>query len=78
VPADHGYEPYRELPGEVALRNCPFHVLSQESPGIVCGMNRAFIDGVVRGLGNDTVDVALEPTPGRCCVRLRSPSSQGR
>jgi hypothetical protein len=34
-------------------------------------MNRAFIDGLVRGLGNETVEVALEPTPGECCVVLR-------
>ena len=73
VLAGQGYEPFREGRGEVALRNCPFHVLSQESPGLVCGMNRAFIDGLVRGLGNDTLEVALEPAPGRCCVKLRVP-----
>lgn len=73
VLAAQGYEPFREARGEVVLRNCPFHSLSQESPDLVCGMNRAFIDGLVRGLGNDTLEVALEPAPGRCCVVLRMP-----
>jgi len=78
VLSDHGFEPFREERGEVALRNCPFHELSQESPDLVCAMNREFIDGLVRGLGNDTLEVALEPAPGRCCVKLRSPAATMR
>jgi predicted ArsR family transcriptional regulator len=73
VLARHGYEPYLEDRGRVALRNCPFHTLSQESPELVCGMNRAFIEGLVRGLGNDTLEVELDPAPGRCCVKLATP-----
>jgi hypothetical protein len=34
-------------------------------------MNREFIDGFLRGLGNESVEAALEPTPGECCVKLR-------
>jgi hypothetical protein len=34
-------------------------------------MNRHFIEGIVRGIGNRTVEAALEPTPGQCCVVLR-------
>jgi hypothetical protein len=37
-------------------------------------MNQAFIDGLLRGLGNETVEAALECTPGDCCVTLRAPS----
>lgn len=67
---DSGYEPYRTESG-IRLYNCPFHVLARQAPDLVCRMNHAFIDGIVRGLGNRTVNVALEPTPGECCVVLR-------
>jgi predicted ArsR family transcriptional regulator len=71
----YGYEPYRAHTGEVALRNCPFHALATESPDVVCEINRAFIDGLVRGLGNDSIEVALEPERDRCCVKLRTTST---
>lgn len=70
---DHGFEPYRRGPHEVALRNCPFHSLAREAPELVCRMNQAFIDGLLRGLGNDTVEALLESEPGDCCVTLRAP-----
>jgi predicted ArsR family transcriptional regulator len=76
VLSDYGYEPYRDEEGRVALRNCPFHLLSQKSPGLVCGVNQAFIDGMLRGLGNESVDALLEPTPGQCCVKLQAPSKE--
>jgi predicted ArsR family transcriptional regulator len=68
---DAGYEPYRQEGGAIRLYNCPFHVLARQAPELVCAMNRAFVDGLVRGLGNETVEVALEPKPGECCVVLR-------
>ena len=68
----HGFEPYEEEEGIVALRNCPFHALAQRSPHLVCGMNQAFVDGILRGLGNQTVEALLDPCPGRCCVKLRN------
>jgi predicted ArsR family transcriptional regulator len=67
---EHGFEPYRQGQ-ELRLRNCPFHALSRYAPDVVCAMNRAFIEGLVRGIGNENVDVALEPKPGQCCVALR-------
>lgn len=67
---EHGFEPYRQGQ-ELRLRNCPFHALSRYAPDLVCAMNHAFIEGLVRGIGNETVDVALEPKPGQCCVTLR-------
>jgi predicted ArsR family transcriptional regulator len=69
---DHGFEPYRPGPDEVALRNCPFHSLAREAPELVCRMNQAFIDGLLRGLGNETVEALLECDPGNCCVTLRA------
>lgn len=71
---EYGFEPYREDDGTVSLRNCPFHTLSRQAPELVCGLNRDFIDGLLRGLGNDGVEAALVPTPGECCVKLRAPA----
>lgn len=69
----YGYEPYRPARTTVALRNCPFHALADQAPELVCAMNRSFIDGVLRGLGNDSVEAVLECKPGDCCVTLRAP-----
>jgi predicted ArsR family transcriptional regulator len=68
-----GYEPYRDA-GTVRLRNCPFHSLAEQSRDLVCGLNRELVQGVVTGLGNDTLDVALAPLPDGCCVQLRPPN----
>lgn len=70
VLSDHGFEAYRDA-DEVTLRNCPFDALSRYAPELVCGMNQAFIEGLIRGLGNETVDADLEVKPGQCCVTLR-------
>lgn len=69
---EYGFEPYRQGSGAVALRNCPFDRLARQAPELVCGLNRGFIDGLLRGLGNDSVEAALEPHEGRCCVVLRA------
>lgn len=68
-----GYEPYRDERGGVRLRSCPFHALAEQERPLVCGMNERLIRGIVRGLGNDTVDVVLDPVVGGCCVRLEAP-----
>jgi predicted ArsR family transcriptional regulator len=68
VLARHGFEPWQDEGGAVRLRNCPFHQLAAEHPGLVCGMNLALIEGVVAGLGADDMVPALDPGPGRCCV----------
>ncbi|MDP9222557.1 MAG: transcriptional regulator [Actinomycetota bacterium] len=73
VLADRGYEPYRDQGGAVHLRNCPFHALAEESRPLVCRLNRELVGGLVSGLGNkslEVVQVALEPQPRQCCVRL--------
>jgi predicted ArsR family transcriptional regulator len=74
--AEHGYEPYRPAPDVVALRNCPFHSLAQQSPELVCSMNRSFIDGLLRGLGNRSAHAVLECTPGDCCVTVAAGRSR--
>jgi predicted ArsR family transcriptional regulator len=72
---DLGFEPYRAgrtREEAVELRNCPFHRLARQHPDLVCRINHAFIGGLLAGLGCTTVDASLEPTPGQCCVKLRS------
>jgi predicted ArsR family transcriptional regulator len=75
VLARHGFEPSREAPTCVRLRNCPFHPLTTKAPELVCGINRAFIAGVLTGLEANTVTAVLAPAPGACCVELRPAAS---
>jgi predicted ArsR family transcriptional regulator len=68
-----GYEP-RVEGDDVALVNCPFHLLAREHTELVCGMNLRLIDGVLDGVGTTGLTAHLHPTPARCCVRLESGS----
>ncbi|HEX7246468.1 MAG TPA: helix-turn-helix domain-containing protein [Actinomycetota bacterium] len=72
VLSDRGYEPYTDERA-VRLRSCPFHELAEQSRDLVCGLNRELVQGIVSGLGNETLDVALAPVPDECCVQLRPP-----
>ncbi|MEU7912425.1 helix-turn-helix transcriptional regulator [Microbispora bryophytorum] len=66
-----GYEPYEE-DGRVRLRNCPFHVLAESHPLLVCSMNLALCEGMLAGLGETGVAALLDPRPGECCVAFTS------
>jgi len=70
--AERGFEPARESPGRLRLRNCPFHPLTAEAPDLVCGLNHAFISGLMDGLQASGVDAVLDPRTGECCVELRT------
>jgi predicted ArsR family transcriptional regulator len=70
VLAGHGFEPRRDDPTTVRLRNCPFHPLAARAPELVCGITHAFLDGFLTGLGAPATQAQLIPTPGECCVRL--------
>jgi predicted ArsR family transcriptional regulator len=72
VLARHGFEPARETPTCVRLRNCPFHPLAEQATDLICGLNHAFLGGLVAGLEADAVQAVLDPRPGECCVELRS------
>ena len=65
----YGFDPGRHGE-EVRLRRCPFHALVQEHMVLVCGVNVAFLDGLVVALEASGIDVRLDPVPGRCCVVL--------
>lgn len=67
-----GYLP-RQDGDEIVLTNCPFHALAQEHTDLVCGLNLAFIEGVVAEVGRPPrLDARLVPTEGLCCVRVSS------
>lgn len=55
----------------VVLANCPFHRLVVDHPQTVCLLNLHLVRGAAAACGEADVEVALEPTPGRCCVTLR-------
>ena len=65
-----GFEPVRETPDLLCLRNCPFHPLAAKAPELVCGINHAFLSGLLAGLNATTVHATLVPRPGACCVEL--------
>lgn len=72
--AETGYEPYRGDDGCLRVRNCPFHSLAEQDRDLVCGMNERLVEGIVRGLGNESLDVVLDQVPGECCVRVEKPA----
>jgi predicted ArsR family transcriptional regulator len=69
VLAERGYAPFADQ-GEIRLANCPFHQLAQDHRELVCGMNRALIQGILEGLQTTDVTASLDPRPGHCCVAL--------
>jgi predicted ArsR family transcriptional regulator len=67
--AAQGYQPY--LDGVVMrLRNCPFHVLANQHPPLICGMNLAFVQGLLEAAGARGLAARLDPQPGDCCVTI--------
>lgn len=64
-----GFEPRHEG-DNLVLANCPFHSLAQVDPELVCGLNEAFIAGIIEGAEATTKRALLDPAPGRCCVTL--------
>lgn len=73
----YGYEPYREPGGALRMRNCPFHVLSRDYRGLVCGMNLSLMEGVLAGLNAGGIEAVLDPQPGMCCVVFRRQPEDG-
>lgn len=64
-----GFEPRRDG-GRIVLANCPFHSLAERNPALVCGLNEAFVAGVIDAAG-EAKRAVLDPEPGRCCVALQ-------
>ena len=73
---ERGYEPYRDDIGCVHLRSCPFHELAERDRDFVCTLNQRLVEGIVRGLGNETLDVVLGPATEECCVVVEPPAAR--
>jgi predicted ArsR family transcriptional regulator len=58
----------------VTLRNCPFDRVARDHRDLVCGTNRALMEGVVASLGSNRIRATFDPAPGRCCVLLEATS----
>jgi predicted ArsR family transcriptional regulator len=75
VLTDLGYEPElaasESAGSEVVLDNCPFDALAARHTELICGINVAFVGGLLTGLGCDTLRAELRPRPGGCCVCVR-------
>jgi predicted ArsR family transcriptional regulator len=74
---DLGFEPRRDVTGELSLGNCPFHGLAMRHPELVCGLNEALISGLLDGLGAQGLCARPQPDPGSCCVRVSSAATKG-
>jgi len=66
----YGFAPAKEPGGSVRLRNCPFDALARGHQDLVCGMNLAFMEGILGGLDATGVSAKRDPRPGLCCVAL--------
>lgn len=64
-----GFEP-EPATRRVYLHNCPFHALAQRHTALVCGLNHAYLTGLLAGLEAGPVRADLVPRPGACCVEL--------
>ncbi|MGW5670315.1 hypothetical protein [Micromonospora sp. NPDC003776] len=70
VLAGLGFEPAGD-DDLIRLRNCPFHELAAQQTELVCGLNQAFLAGLLDELGRTDLDARLAPSPGACCVQIR-------
>jgi len=75
---ENGFEPIEEPRGVVRLRNCPFDALARGHRELVCGMNLAFMEGVLAGLEASGLKATFDPQPGLCCVTLARTASSRR
>jgi predicted ArsR family transcriptional regulator len=62
-----GYDPVDDGSAKIRLRNCPFRAVADVAPGLVCGMNKELVAGILEGAG-----VEGDAEPGGeapdCCV----------
>lgn len=68
---ERGFEPVREAPTTLRLRNCPYRPVAGDAPELVCHMNQRFFAGFLAGLGAESVQAHLVPRDRECCVELR-------
>lgn len=66
-----GYEPYDGPNDSLRLRNCPFHPLAELHTEFVCGVNGAFLTGVLDGARASGLEVVPLKPAGQCCAEIR-------
>jgi predicted ArsR family transcriptional regulator len=56
----------------VQLRSCPFLILAEANPDVVCGVHLGLIGGALGAMGVSAAGTELEPfaIPGACVVRV--------
>lgn len=59
---------------QLLVERCPIHDLAQQAPGVLCGLHRGAMRGMLEALGEDGADVAVQPSvaPGLCVAQLTS------
>jgi predicted ArsR family transcriptional regulator len=67
-----GYEPQPQASGDLTLRNCIFSELSTSHRDLVCGMNHAFVTGLLDGAHARSLHVERQPPESACCIRITS------
>ncbi|MDX6308416.1 MAG: hypothetical protein QOI06_1462 [Nocardioidaceae bacterium] len=72
VLAEYGFEPAKATAGCVRLQNCPFAPQSTQATDLVCGINHAFVTGLLIGLNASTLHAVLRPEDKRCCVEIHA------
>jgi predicted ArsR family transcriptional regulator len=70
---EQGFEPRHDDYGTVRMRNCPFRRLAELQPEVVCHMTLALIQGLVAGLGAESLSPVHDPQPEYCCVAIPQP-----
>ena len=58
---------------QVEMRRCPFYVLAESSPHVICTLHHGIIDGALAEAGSEQSVERLEPfvEPGLCIAQLR-------
>ncbi len=68
---EEGFEPRIDGDMNIRLRNCPFYNIASEYTELVCGMNLALMQGIVKGAGISELQASLDPREGECCVAFQ-------
>jgi predicted ArsR family transcriptional regulator len=69
-----GFDPRPHPGGRIVLGNCPFQAVAARHTELVCGVNLAFVSGLLQGLDLAGVKARLAPRPPACCVELTGPA----
>ncbi len=62
----------------ICLRNCPYDALASGHRELTCGMNVAWAQGVVEGLGDPGLAASFTPPDGSCCVAFEGTAARPR